>query len=69
MREKENAFELDVDQLVKLLLGRLSEQCIGANTGIIDKKVKIVSVPYALKRLLYRFYEGWKGLYIGCVKL
>jgi hypothetical protein len=60
---------MDVDQLVELLFGGLSNWYMNAESRIVDQKVECVALPRLLKRLLYNVSEGREGLYVRCIEL
>src|SRR6266700_4706783 len=60
---------MHIDQLVKLLFGRLGEWRVNAKSSIIDEEVKIVPLPYLFERLLDHFSKGGKGLRIRHIEL
>ena len=61
LREKENAFHLDIRQVVKLFLSCFCKRPIYSITSIVHEKIKLLGLPFVLKQLLELPHEPIKG--------
>lgn len=58
LREEEDAFEMNVEQVIKIFLGSLGEGSSAINASVVDEKIEVVALPFGLERFGEGFHEG-----------
>ena len=69
LREEEHALEVDVDQLVELRLGRLSERGHVAVAGVVNEVIEGVALPGLAQHLPQAVSERRKASNVADIEL